>query len=57
MLEGCGMSQVQQRVSTLGKRNRTSSGLKSWQENPYPKITSGFGMEGWEERKEIMVWA
>ena len=23
----------------------------------YPKRMSGFGMEGWEERKEMMVWA
>lgn len=23
----------------------------------YPKRISGFGMEGWEERKKVMVWA
>jgi hypothetical protein len=23
----------------------------------YPKRTSGIGIEGWEERKEMIVWA
>ena len=26
-------------------------------ENSYPKRMSGFGMEGCDERKEMMVWA
>jgi hypothetical protein len=30
---------------------------KQMLEDSYPKRMSGFGMEGWEERKEIMVWA
>lgn len=26
-------------------------------ENYYPKRMSGLGIEGWEEKKEMMVWA
>jgi hypothetical protein len=30
---------------------------KQMLENSYPKMMSGFGIEGWEERKEMIVWA
>ena len=38
------------RITTLPRGKTKGRGL-------YPKRTSGFGMEGWEERKKVMVWA
>ena len=40
-------------------KNMSTAPLKGKQmlENSYPKRMSGFGIEGLEERKEIIVWA
>ena len=44
-------------VSTPKNMYYGSAKGKQMLENSYPKRMSGFGIEGWEERKEMIVWA
>jgi hypothetical protein len=57
MFELCATSQEYHGFLFPNNIYNDSAKRKQRLENSYPKRTSGFGTEGWEEGEEMTVWA